>query len=484
MAKEAVDYLEHWGGDVEKGNAYMPTLKEDMEQAEKNRQVAEEKQRELLEKTAERYRLEDDEVEDFLCENYADRESCEYLVDGAILTCTNCTRDDVSVETVVTSKDPVPVISIYRAELDPSIDDSMLPDNDTKVFGRLKVTENLTANTNGLKHATIKDRERGKNIPSFGNCLRAPDCILEESPFIMLDFMRQVKMKLDLKSSGAGNKGKTDDGEESNNMRGGTCRYLMRLENEWENYEIGQSFQSFNDDVEGNKAGITMTSILFCKHGGFIYPVTSGQMEQMHITIDGWLKLYLNPTVNVEGRPVPKHPDANNFDWAMPENLSGKDSFENGSAAHGEITKYGKFDVEMSSNNLYIDSAGRYWVAVGPNVMNKDRPKVHGPIYAAEMNYGTKLDIVVEDKEGRRYYIPAVVGDVKGHSFPDGKYQTGIPFDEKEEECPETAGNTVEFLGYDITKKVYEDGKEKSSINVTNNYKLIEILVYDGEVNY
>lgn len=52
----------------------------------------------------------------------------------------------------------------------------------------------------------------------------------------------------------------------------------MRLESEWENYEIGQSFQSFDDDVEGNKTGITMTSMLFCKHGGFIYPVTSGQV--------------------------------------------------------------------------------------------------------------------------------------------------------------------------------------------------------------
>ena len=39
----------------------------------------------------------------------------------------------------------------------------------------------------------------------------------------------------------------------------------------------------------------------------------------------------------------------------------------------------------------------------------------------------------------------------------------------------ERDGSTVEFLGYDILLK---DGK--SSVNVTNNYKLIELIVYDG----
>lgn len=255
MAKEAEEYLEHAHGDIDPANHYKPTLKEDMEQAEKNRQTAEEKQQELLEKTAERYWLEDDDIEDFLCESYADKESAEYLVDGAILTCTNCTREDVYIKDKRAGSGQVTIEKIYKAALDPSIDDSMLPDNDIKVFGRLKVTENLMANSNGLMHATIKDCIRGKNIPSFGNCLRGPDCIWEEDIFQRLN----------------------DEG--NTKKRGGTCKYLMRLESEWENYEIGQEFQSFNDDVHGNKTGITMTSILFCKHGGFIYPVTSGQTE-------------------------------------------------------------------------------------------------------------------------------------------------------------------------------------------------------------
>lgn len=36
-------------------------------------------------------------------------------------------------------------------------------------------------------------------------------------------------------------------------------------------------------------------------------------------------------------------------------------------------------------------------------------------------------------------------------------------------------GSTVEFMGYDIVE---------NSVNLTNNYKLIEMIVYDGVTNY
>lgn len=39
---------------------------------------------------------------------------------------------------------------------------------------------------------------------------------------------------------------------------------------------------------------------------------------------------------------------------------------------------------------------------------------------------------------------------------------------------PNADGSTVEIIGFGILK---------SSINITNNYKLIEIMVYDGEFN-
>lgn len=127
-----------------------------------------------------------------------------------------------------------------------------------------------------------------------------------------------------------------------------------------------------------------------------------------------------------------------------------------------------------ASNNCYMDDDGRYWVAVGPNVMN---PKYSNKsiVTDSDMNYGTKLDIhVVGQHDGIDYYIPAVVGDVKNHSYPDGLYQTGIEMVTQKQE-PNADGSTVEFIGFGILK---------NSINITNNYKLIEIIVYDGELNY
>lgn len=261
MAKKVEEYLEYshekdW--QFQLTEPPFPTREYDLEQAEKNKTEAERIQRQLYNGTAVRNGLEEEEIDDFLWENYKDKESCEYLVDGAILTCTNCTRHEVYIKDEMASSDMISVEKVYKATLDPSIDDSMFPDNDIKVFGRLNVTENLTANSNGLMHATIKDCIKNNNIPSFGNCLRAPDSNLEKSVF----FEAWSEEKKGIKSEVTG-----------------TCQYLMRLESEWENYEIGQKFQSFDDDVHGNKTGITMTSILFCKHGGFIYPVTSGQTQ-------------------------------------------------------------------------------------------------------------------------------------------------------------------------------------------------------------
>ena len=211
--------------------------------------------------------------------------------------------------------------------------------------------------------------------------------------------------------------------------------------------------------------------------------------ENIPIILDGWLTLYTEPTVSVDGREVLKHPNAANYDWAMPEDLinHSEDWFETESPVKKEISRYGDFEVQMISNNLYTDYEGRYWVAVGPNVMTPEhsKEKVNHPIPVKDMCYGTKIDIVVLNEEENIFYdIPAVVGDAKEHSYPDGLYQTGIPFDSSRPVSTSKNKNTVEFIGYQITRKIYEDGNEKSTINITNNYRLIKIIVYDGVFNY
>lgn len=206
------------------------------------------------------------------------------------------------------------------------------------------------------------------------------------------------------------------------------------------------------------------------------------------IILDGWLTLYSESTVSADGREVLRHPDAAKRDWAMKEDLRGKaeDWFETESPASKEISSKGDFEVQLTTNNLYTDYEGRYWVAVGPCVMDPEYPKerVNHPIPASKMCYGTKIDIVVMDKEENTYYIPAVVGDAKEHSYPDGLYQTGIPFDTGRPTATKSDHNTVEFIGREITTKIYDDGNEKSSINITNRYQLIKIIVYDGVFNY
>ena len=45
------------------------------------------------------------------------------------------------------------------------------------------------------------------------------------------------------------------------------------------------------------------------------------------------------------------------------------------------------------------------------------------------------MDVMVQCEKdgiykGEVFYIPIVIGDAKEHLFPDGLYQTGIPFNE------------------------------------------------------
>lgn len=199
------------------------------------------------------------------------------MVDGAILTCTNCTIEDK----YIGSKDSI-VEYGYFAPTDESIDRDGLLNVENKALGRLKVTENPKAEANSLRYATIKDCVQEKNIPYFGNCQRGPDSKTEMDIFDAIH---------------------KEENQGLEKRKAGSCKYLMKLESEWENYEIGQSFLAFDDDEKGRQTGITMTSMLFCKHGGFIYPVTSGQIisEQESVEENGALAIKILEKYLCEG---------------------------------------------------------------------------------------------------------------------------------------------------------------------------------------
>lgn len=221
----------------------------------------EELQEELLKDTAERNELsENDDIDAFLQENYKDEQSKEYLVDGAALTCTNSTKTNVSI--MIDGK-----MYDYCAKKNEDVD--IEPADNSKIYGRLTVTENACANVDGFQYATVADSQKEKNIPYFGNCLCPPQNEEERA-----------------KLRGIHN----DAGVEK--RKEGSCKYLMELNKLWENYEIEDNFLTFGDDVEGEISGITMTSMLFCKHGGFIYPVFSGQIPTDKN--DDFIKLFEN----------------------------------------------------------------------------------------------------------------------------------------------------------------------------------------------
>lgn len=207
----------------------------------------------LLEAEKERIAEENSEEDisiDELMEDYAEEDKYkEYLVEGATLGCSMATLDDFQVSDGRIIK--------LRAEEGKKAE--------TRVQTTLHVLENPMS-VNGLKYATVKDTMIYQNIFPFQcNCKLAADRG-EEVDKIIAD---------------------KDCGSH------GVCRHLMELNEEWDNMLFdGVSYLKRvwaaprgiagiiapDSKIQTEEAeGITMTSVLFCKHGGLIYPVTSGQ---------------------------------------------------------------------------------------------------------------------------------------------------------------------------------------------------------------
>ncbi|MDE6388765.1 MAG: hypothetical protein K2L82_13285 [Lachnospiraceae bacterium] len=160
-----------------------------------------------------------------------------------------------------------------------------------------------------------------------------------------------------------------------------------------------------------------MTSILFCKHGGFIYPITSGQTSQV-----GILHLIY---VAEEGAVT-----------------SGKSN--DGGPAAGELINY-KFTTyeprwkfgEVTPNyyilyhkNSYVDDNGSIRIRKTEGIESKSDyycvAMSTGFITAADelctpepqynRNFGFKLQIQLEDSKGSEYNMDVIIADAKSSS--------------------------------------------------------------------
>lgn len=195
-----------------------------------------------------------EDIEKEVIKRFNDGVCDEYLVDGAILRCNKATWDDFEMSDG--SKVHLDKMEEKKKQGEPQI--------------ALRVWENSLFK-DGFRHATVTDTVKGHNIvPFLCNC--------------GMPALKSAQEKI------------KDNMEEC--QKYGVCRYLLNPEDEWENIdfnvpyasfsdiqtlgEIGSGQFNYNNDSprilsEEVKAGITMTSVLFCKNGGFIYPVTSGQ---------------------------------------------------------------------------------------------------------------------------------------------------------------------------------------------------------------
>lgn len=190
-----------------------------------------ERRKSLLEQKME---VEEESIDDILIGE--DKEKLKYLVSGAILTCDKATTD----------------VKILRGT---PFGYKSKKEFEERKKTRLFVSEN-PIDDNGRRFATVKNHEKGINIEPF-------ECNCQCDP---------TEVEIDMIFE-------AENLEECKKL--GTCRKLMKLEDDWENLMCDTTKRLFGYQLEGEEAeGIYRQSVLFCSHGGFIYPLTSGQSEE------------------------------------------------------------------------------------------------------------------------------------------------------------------------------------------------------------
>lgn len=257
----ASKHSEYYGNVIER----YKQIKDDEVQMAKD---IEEQQNKLMEGERETisqlYDVEGDEL-DRLMEGYAEDKLGEYLVDGAILKCTKATIGSFNI-----GQDKTISLNIEPAE------------EEERVQTTLRVLENPLS-INEIKYATTKDALMYLNVSPFRcNCELTTDRPNEIHNIL----------------------------EDEECSREGVCKHLMELSSEWENMPLNEKNYLNKTDIspslvgcigllltpnkgeEVETEGITMTSILFCKHGGIIYPKTSGQIRSMEEAL-AYMDLYL-----------------------------------------------------------------------------------------------------------------------------------------------------------------------------------------------
>lgn len=149
---------------------------------------------------------------------------------------------------------------------------------------------------------------------------------------------------------------------------------------------------------------------------------------------NAWLKMYTSPTGS-NGRTVSmptvssfKGSDGFTYSFTKRSYWWSNEDYETAGInpyAKAQIKKVTGKDpvINIGSWGQKTNEKGDYWIAVGPNVVNPKHASNVSPT-AEEMYAKGRLDVVVKDEAGTLFYIPAVVGDTKNHTWSNGIIQT------------------------------------------------------------
>ena len=367
----------------------------------------------------------------------------EYLVSGAQLRCSMATSKKMTIE-----------------------GRTYVPENPSETT-YLECEENRMESGGGKVNATTKDCVVYKNIKPFRCNCRVGPCDDEEKDMLLVD---------------------------ESCLTDGTCKALIDLSEHWDNYPSQIPHFRYKDERFGEVSGITMMSMLFCKHGGIITPVTSGQEIESYPPVfgefvgylaygakeitqnpeEGYFMLYDGPTVAGEGR---EYYFADIYAEFLEEGGSGALQGFGGSV---KLNKTGGIVYEDEDNftsqrgTLRFKGIERHTIALGPALQNPDlNLDPTKTLDAEDMIYGTCVDIIVPF-EGENYYIPAVIVDTKHYTAPHGYIQGSEAFGGGE---PDTrkGNNIVEWY---VTQG--ENEKNKSS-GLSEFDTMGGLIIYDGE---
>lgn len=230
----------------------------------------------------------------------------------------------------------------------------------------------------------------------------------------------------------------------------GKYRCFPILDREW----IAQAKDSSNYIVESDETLLELlekSAVLICQYGGMITIEEVEEKEEEEeeevrttIRIAPWLRAYPGEPTRGGGTSIDLQEEArkelkkvnSKADWYAYEgkiNQYVDDQYE----AAGKIDEY--HPIETVKDGYINQVNDRYWVAVGPEILCQNYNNMHSAteqtLSENQFKYGTEIDVVLQwtSKENREdfpeiVYIECIVGDVKGHTYPDGVFHTGKPY--------------------------------------------------------